>query len=79
MQVFVAVLSNLIDKGEFEKSWRSDCSSDSVPEAVFAFAGRTISLTLPPGPAGRWKTETVHRTFSSAVRRVDQSCNVRWM
>jgi hypothetical protein len=36
-------------------------------------------LTLAPGPDGRWQTEMVHRTLSSAVRRVDQSCNIRWM
>jgi hypothetical protein len=79
MQVFVAVLSNLIDKGEFEKSWRTDPSGDLFPDVDFSFAGRKISLTLAPGPDGRWKTESVHRTFSSAVRRVDQSCNIRWM
>jgi hypothetical protein len=79
MQVFVAVLSKLIDQGEFEKSWRTDCTGKLFPDANFAFAGLTISLRLEPGPDGRWLTESVHRTFSSAVRRVDQSCNIRWM
>jgi hypothetical protein len=79
MQVFVAVLSNLIDQGEFEKSWRTDCSPDMLPDCNFSFAGRTLSLKLAPGPEGRWQTEKVHRTVSSAVRRVDQSCNIRWM
>jgi len=79
MQVFVAVLSNAIDRGEFEKSWNLDCGSNLFPGAGFAFAGRKISLMLQPGPDGRWQTESVHRTFSSAVRRVDQSCNIRWM
>jgi hypothetical protein len=79
MQVFVAVLSNPIDQSEFEKSWRLECAGDLFPDASFAFAGRKISLTLAPGPDGRWQTESVHRTFSSAVRRVDQSCNIRWM
>jgi hypothetical protein len=79
MQVFVAMLSNLIDQGEFEKSWRLDCAGNLFPDAGFAFSGRKISLTLEPGPAGRWQTESVHRTFSSAVRRVDQRCNIRWM
>jgi hypothetical protein len=36
-------------------------------------------LRLEPGPDGRWQTESVHRTVSNAVRRVDQSCNIRWM
>jgi len=79
MQTFVAVLSNLIDRGEFEKAWQLDCAGKSFPAAGFTFAGRRISLTLEPGPDGRWQTESVHRTFSSAVRRVDHSCNIRWM
>lgn len=79
MQVFVALLSNLIDQDEFEKAWHSDCSTNPFLKVSFAFAGRTISMTLEPGPAGRWQTESVHRTFSSAVRRVDESCNIRWM
>jgi len=79
MQVFVAVLSNPIDQVEFEKSWHTDCAGDKFPDANFAFAGRTISLRLEPGPDGRWQTESVHRTVSNAVRRVDQSCNIRWM
>jgi hypothetical protein len=78
MQVFVAVLSNLIDKGEFEKSWRLDCAGNLFPDAGFAFDGRKISLRLEPGPDGRWQTELVHRTLSNAVRRVDRNCNVRW-
>lgn len=79
MQVFVAMLSNLIDRGEFEKSWSLDCAGNVFPEAGFAFDGRKISLTLGPGPEGRWQTEKVHRIFSSAVRRVDHNCNIRWM
>jgi hypothetical protein len=78
MQVFVAVLSNPIDRAEFEKSWRLDSAGDLFPDAGFTFAGRTISLKLGPGPAGRWQTESVHRAVSSAVRRVDQNCNIRW-
>jgi hypothetical protein len=78
MQVFVAVLSNPIDRTEFEKSWRLDCAGDLFPDAGFTFAGQTISLRLEPGPEGRWQTESVHRALSSAVRRVDNSCNIRW-
>jgi hypothetical protein len=79
MQVFVAVLSSVIDQNEFEKSWRRDCSHNLLPEAGFAFAGKKISLTLDPGPEGRWQTEIVHRAISTAVRRVDQGCNIRFM
>jgi hypothetical protein len=79
MQVFVAVLSNPIDQSEFEKSWRLDCAGSLSPGAGFSFAGRKISMMLEPGPDGRWQTEIVHRRLSSAVRRVDQNCNIRWV
>jgi len=78
MQVFVAVLSNLIDEGEFEKSWRLDGAGNLFRDASVVIAGRKVSLTLEPGPDGRWQTEMVHRTLSNAVRRVDQNCNIRW-
>jgi hypothetical protein len=78
MQMFVAVLSNVIDRGEFEKSWRLDSADNLFPGAGFTFAGQTISLKLEPGPDGRWQTESVHRAFTSVIRRVDQSCNIRW-
>jgi hypothetical protein len=79
MQVFVAVLSTVIDADEFEKSWRLDGGDTLLPDAGFAFAGQKISLRLEPGPEGRWQTEVVHQAISSAVRRVDRSCNIRWM
>jgi len=79
MQMFVAVLSNVIDADEFEKSWRLDGADILLPDAGFAFTGQRISLTLQPGPEGRWQTEMVHRTMSSAIHRVDQGCNIRWV
>ena len=79
MQIFVAMLSNIIDAGEFEKSWRLDCAGNLLRDASVVIAGRKVSLTLEPGPDGRWQTEIVHRMLSSAVRRVDQNCNIRWM
>ena len=59
MQVFVAMLSNLIDEGEFEKSWRLDCAGNLFRDASVVIAGRKVSLTLEPGPDGRWQTEIV--------------------
>jgi hypothetical protein len=79
MQMFIAELSNLIDKSEFEKSWHNDGSVNPFLKVVFGYAGRRISITLEPGPAGRWQTESVHRSFSSAVRRVDPRCSIRWI
>jgi hypothetical protein len=78
MQLFVAVLSNAIDPGEFEKSWHA-CGGNLFPDSGFSFAEKKISLMLEPGPNGRWQTETVHRTLASAVRRIDQNCNIRWI
>jgi hypothetical protein len=79
MQMSIAELSNLIDRGEFEKSWQSDGSVNPFLKVNFGFAGRRISIKLEPGPAGRWKSESVHRSFSSAVRRVDPRCSIRWI
>jgi hypothetical protein len=79
MQMFIAELSNLIDKGEFEKSWYSDVSVKPYLKVEFGFIGRRISITLEPGPAGRWQTESVHQSICSAVRRVDPGCNIRWI
>jgi hypothetical protein len=79
MQLFVAVLSNVIDQCELEKSLRLKSAGNFLQDAGMSFVGRKISLTLEPGPDGRWKTEMVHRTLSDAVRRVDQSCNIRWI
>jgi hypothetical protein len=79
VQVFIAELSNSIDQGEFEKSWHSDGSVNPFLKVDFAFTGRRISITIDSGTSGRWQSESVHRTFSSAVRRVDQKCNIRWI
>ena len=79
MQMFIAELSNLIDKGEFERSWDSDVSVNPYLKVDFGFIGRRISITLEPGPAGRWQTDSVHQSISSAVRRVDPRCNIRWI
>jgi hypothetical protein len=79
MQMFIAELSSLIDQGEFEKSWQSDDSVNPFLKVDFGFVGRRISIQLEPGPAGRWQTESVHRSFSSAVRGVDPRCNIRWI
>jgi hypothetical protein len=79
MQFFIAELSNLIDQGEFEKSWHRDDPVNPFPKVDFGFSGRRISITLEPGPSGRWETESVHRSICTAVRRVDPRCNIRWI
>jgi hypothetical protein len=79
MQRFIAELSNLIDKGEFERSWRG--ASDSNPNFTvdFGFDGRRVSITIDSGLSNLWRSDNFHRTFSSAIHRVDQNCNIRWL
>ena len=59
MQVFIAELSNQIDQGEFEKSWHSEDCPNPFLKVDFAFTGRRISMTLEPGPEGRWQSDSV--------------------
>jgi hypothetical protein len=47
MQRFVAELSTIIDKVEFERSWRSDGSlNDKQPKVEFTFDGRRVSAVI---------------------------------
>ena len=79
MQVFIAELSTQIDPAEFEKSWNSREAENPFLKVDFAFTGQRVSMKLEPGPEGRWPSESVHKSFSSAVRRVDRNCNIRWI
>jgi hypothetical protein len=79
MQMFIAEVSNLIDKADFERSWQSDSTINPNFKVAFGFAGRRISATVESSLEDRWQSDAFHRTFSSAVRRVDQKCNVRWL
>jgi hypothetical protein len=79
MQTFIAELSGVIDKLELERSWKSDLALDPSTAVAFAFAGNRVSITIDSGVSNRWKSESFHRTFSSAIHRVDQRCNIRWL
>jgi len=79
MQMFIAEVSNLINKAAFETSWQSDSTIDPTFTVAFGFAGRRISVTVESRRDERWQCDAFHRTFSAAVRRVDQNCNVRWL
>jgi len=79
MQRFIAEVSNPIDKDGFEKSWGSDSGIDPHLTVKFQFTGRRISITIESTNDGRWQSDSFHRTFSSAVRRIDQKCNIRWI
>ena len=79
MQRFIAELSSLIDKVAFDNSWQSDCVANPNYSVDFGFVGRRISITIESAQAERWGSVSFQRTFSSAVRRVDHNCNVRWI
>jgi hypothetical protein len=79
MQRFIAELSSPINETAFDESWRSDCIANPNYCVAFGFAGRRVSITIESKLADRWGTVSFQRTFSNAVRRVDQLCNVRWI
>jgi hypothetical protein len=45
----------------------------------FEFTGRRVSITIESSLSGQWQSDDFHRTFSGAIRRLDQNCNVRWL
>ena len=79
MQMFVAELSNPIAQADLEKSWQSDSAIDPNFKVGFGVAGQRISITVESTHSDRWQSDSFHRTFSSAVRRVDGRCNIRWI
>ena len=80
MQRFVAELSTAIEQAEFERSWRSNPTPDGERTKVeFTFSGRRVSVVIDSDSAQRWASASFYRTFSAAVRRVDEACNVRWL
>jgi hypothetical protein len=48
-------------------------------QVTFVFAGRRISANVECRLDRRWQSDSFRRVFSSAVRRVDRSCNVKWL
>jgi hypothetical protein len=79
MQRFVAELSGPIEKAALEKSWQTDAASNPSFLVEFGFVGRRVSITINSDVSNQWKSESFHRTFSSAIHRIDQHCNIRWI
>ncbi len=80
MQRFIAELSTAIGEEDFERSWRSDPSLNVEQLNVkFTFAGRRVSAVIDSDSPVRWASPSFYRTFSAAVRRIDHSCNIRWL
>jgi len=80
MQRFVAELSTAIEQAAFEQSWLgARFLNDNQPKVDFTFDGRRVSALVDTGQLERWPSDSFYRTFSAAVRRVDRSCNIRWL
>jgi hypothetical protein len=79
MQRFIAELSAVIDQLELERSWKSDAMVDPSIAVTFGFAGRRVSITINSDLTNQWKSDIFHRRFSSAIHRIDQRCNIRWL
>lgn len=80
MQRFVAILSTPIEELAFERSWRSDQAfNDKQPSVKFTFSGSRVMAVIDSDSPERWATSSFYRSFSAAVRRVDNGCNIRWL
>jgi hypothetical protein len=80
MQRFVAELSVLIDRGDFEKSWQTEAiTKSSQPKVDFVFAGSRVSSAVHSETANPWPSASFHATFSATIRRLNGACNVRWL
>jgi len=79
MQRFIAELSKQIETAEFERAWQNDSVKNPNVRVAFAFAGRRVTITIDPLLSPPWQSDDFHRTFSSAIHRVDQYCNIRWL
>ncbi len=78
MQIFIADLSNIVDKAAFEQSWQGEAASNPNFHVTFRFDGRRIHITIDSDLQTSWQSGSFHRAFTMAVRRVDQDCDIRW-
>jgi hypothetical protein len=79
MQRFMAKLSTPVDKTEFERSWHSNPALTPEPKVEFAFAGQTVSAVVHSEAIAQWPSASFHQAFSAAIRRLNGSCNIRWL
>jgi hypothetical protein len=86
MQRFIAELSSVIEKAEFDRSWQSEASAHAELKIDFAFDGRRISATIHSESDSPWDSQSFRRAihqrdgrFISVIRRINASCNVRWI
>ena len=79
VQRFMAELSNLIVKSDFETLWNSERPGNAVPKVEFAFAGRTISATVHSELSSQWPSANFRQVVSAVIRQLDRACNIRWL
>jgi hypothetical protein len=79
MQRLIAELSKLVDKSEFERSWQSDTARKPDFKVEFDFTGRRVYISVHSDLPGEWPSDELYRIFSAVIRRIDRSCNVRWL
>ena len=79
MKRFMAQLTGLVDKTEFERSWNSDPARVHEPRVEFVFVGQTVSALVHSDFAGQWASASFHETFNAAIRRLNRACNIRWL
>jgi hypothetical protein len=79
MQRFIAELSSAIEKDEFDSSWRSQATGRAELKVEFAFDGRRVSATIHSDADSPWESQSFRRAFSTVIRRINASCNVRWI
>ena len=77
MQRFIAELSKLVDKSEFERSWQSDTARKPDFKVEFGFSGGRVFITVHSDLPGEWPSDDLYRIFTAVIRRIDRSCNVR--
>ena len=79
VQRFMAEVSNLITKSDFETLWNSERPGNAVPKVEFAFAGRTISAVVHSELSSQWPSANFRQVVSAVIRQLDRACNIRWL
>ena len=79
MQRFIAELSSAIERAEFDRSWQSEASARAELKVDFAFDGRRVSATIHSESDSPWDSQRFRQAFSKVIRRINASCNVRWI
>jgi len=57
MQRFIAELSSVIGKAEFDRSWQSEASARAELKVDFAFDGRRVSATIHSESDSPWDVD----------------------